>query len=126
MSGRYYVSADQGRGAHWAFTADDLIRTATEIRPDADVSAPFGPQGTIEIRLRGEQRSHSVLYHCAEPVLVFREQDEIVVPAAMVLHLLQRLAPEVGAVWFADFEGVPHPLQVNSSVDDFVDDLLAE
>ncbi|WP_035803912.1 hypothetical protein [Kitasatospora mediocidica] len=126
MSGSYYVSANEAQGARWAFTADDLARVAVELRPDAMVSAPSGSHGTVEILLPGERRDHSVLYHSGKPVLVFREQDDLEAPAAMVLQLLQRLAPDVATVWFADFEGVVHALDVACSVDDFIDELTSD
>ncbi|GAA1204157.1 hypothetical protein GCM10009654_68860 [Streptomyces hebeiensis] len=73
MSASYYVSANEAQGARWEFTADDLMSATSELRPDATVSAPSGPHGTIEILLPGEQGDDSVLYHSGEPVLVFRE-----------------------------------------------------
>jgi hypothetical protein len=124
MSGRYYVTADEGQ--RWAFSADAVMRTAMELRPDATVSAPSGQFGTVEIDVRGEIRNHSIRYHSKDPGFVFPEQDEIEVPAGVVLQLLQRLAPDVAAVWFADFEGVVHPLRLTGSIDDFVNDLLSD
>ncbi|WP_030241808.1 hypothetical protein [Streptomyces sp. NRRL S-350] len=126
MSGSYYVSANEAQGARWEFTADDLMGAASELRPDAMVSGPSGPHGTVEILLPSEQGDDSVLFHSGEPVLVFREHDDLEAPAALVLHLLQRLAPDVETVWFADFEGVAHPLDLTSSVEDFVDELTSE
>ncbi|MGC0314771.1 hypothetical protein [Kitasatospora acidiphila] len=57
---------------------------------------------------------------------MFPEQDELEVSAGMVLQLLQRLAPGVETIWFADFDGIVRPLQVSGNVDDFVDALLSD
>ncbi|MDH6144735.1 hypothetical protein P3T35_006784 [Kitasatospora sp. GP30] len=126
MSGSYYVRPDERQGARWDFTTDELTRTVTELNPDATASGSSGPDATIEIQVRGQVRDHSILYFADRPVFVFPEQDELDVPASMVLQLLQRLAPDAETLWFSDFDGVVHPLQVNGSVDDFVDDLLSE
>ncbi|TQF01247.1 hypothetical protein E6W39_02100 [Kitasatospora acidiphila] len=127
MSGSYYVRPTERHGARREFTTADLIRTANALRPDASVSgSPSGADATIEIQIRGQLRYHRILYFADRPVFVLPEQDELEVPAAMVLQLLQRLAPDVETIWFADFDGVVRSLQVSGGVDDFVDALLSD
>lgn len=124
MSGKYFVSADQEQGARWPFTTEELLRAAAELRPDAEIGGPYEPQGTIEISLPGQHREHTVTYHPGTPVFVFPEQDEVEVPATLVLELLQRLAPDVPAVWFADFEGIIHPLRLDATAEEFAEELV--
>jgi hypothetical protein len=68
----------------------------------------------VTVRLAGTE--HSLSYHAQDPVLVFRDQDPPTGPAALVLGLLRRLAPDTPAVWFADFDGTVNPLRLDATV----------
>jgi hypothetical protein len=124
MSGKYFVSANEEQGARWPFTAEELLRAAAELRPEAEVSGPYEPDGTIEISLPGEDGPHTLTYHSATPVFVFAERDEVEPPAALVLDLLRRLAPGIPTIWFADFEGLIHPLRLDTTAEELAEELL--
>jgi hypothetical protein len=123
MSGKYFVSANEEEGARWPFTAEELMRAAAELRPEAEICGPYGPDGVVEISLAGEDGPHTVTFHSGTPVLVFAERDEVEPPAALVLDLLRRLAPGVPTIWFADFEGVIHPLRLDGTKEEFAEEL---
>lgn len=128
MSGTYFISANQDEGAHWTFTGSQVRELAPAIQPGATVSGPYEPQDTFEIKLPAESGwDTEITYQADQMAFSFRAGDDLANTAGFVLRLLQRLAPDVPAVWFADFVGELHPFRVTGrSADDFASELLSQ
>jgi hypothetical protein len=128
MAGKYFVCANQDLGAVWPFSRDQIAQVIAEVRPDATVSGPFEANDTFEVQLPGEtRRGHEVIYHSATMLFSFREEDRIDVTAGFVLQFLQGLAPEVPALWVADFVGETHPFRpIDINENEFVRQIRTE
>lgn len=128
MSGMYFISANQDQGARWTFTGSQVRELAPAILPGATVSGPHEPQDTFEIKLPAETGwDTEITYQARQMAFSFRAEDDLASTAGFVLRLLQRLAPDVPAVWFADFVGEPHPFHVaGRTTDDFASELLSQ
>ena len=128
MSGSYFVTADQGQGARWSFTEEQLTRAAAEIHPGAEVAGPFDPHGMYEITLRSPAGwKHSVTWQSEHMAFSFTEEDEIDITAGFVLQVLRRFAPEAPAIWVADFVGNTHPFRpADLTPDEFVHKIRTE
>lgn len=128
MSGLYFISANQDQGARWTFTGSQVRELAPAIRPGATVSGPYEPQETFEIKLPAESGwDNEITYQADQMAFSFRAEEDLASTAGFVLQLLQRLAPDTPAVWFADFVGELHPIDVaRRSPDEFATELLSQ
>lgn len=112
MSGLYFISANQDQGARWTFTGSQIRELAPAIRPGTTVSGPYEPQDTLQITLPDDSGwDAEITYQGEQMAFSFRAEDDLASTAGFVLQVLQRLAPDTPAVWFADFVGVPHELR---------------
>lgn len=125
MSGTYYVVANQDEGGRWDFSGEQLAALASEVRPGATVSGPFGDSDAYHIEIPGEEDwKHEVLYQAQTMTFSFEEENEIDLTGGLVFQILQRLAPTTPAIWVADFDGTIHSLQIEGrSEEDFVREL---
>lgn len=128
MSGMYFISANQEQGARWTFTGSQFRELAPAIQPGATVSGPYEPQGTFEIKLPAPTGwDTEITYQADQMAFSFRAEDDLASTAGFVLRLLQRLAPDVPAVWFADFAGELHPFHAaGRNAQDFASELLSQ
>lgn len=108
MSGIYFIVPSGKTG--WAFTADQLAQAARELRNDATVSGPV--DGELDIELPGQTWEHTITFAEQPASFTFKEDDGVPATGGLVLQLLQRLAPDVPTIWFADFiDGIEHPFR---------------
>lgn len=127
MSGQYHVLPDTGAGGRWNFTREQLARLSSEIRPGSKVGGPYGENETYQIDIpSGEGWTHEVVYQANPDGFSFRTGDEIDVTGGLVFQIIQRLAPDVPAMWVADFDGEVYPLRIAGRTEgDFVRELLS-
>lgn len=128
MSGKYFVSADEDKGARWSFTAQQVREAAGQIRPGTEVAGQFEPHSTLVVLLpREDGGEQEVTYHGDRSVFVFREEDAIRNTAGFVLNLLQRLAPDTPCLCTADFDDEDTPFRpAGLSIDEFVREIWGE
>ncbi|MFG2140893.1 hypothetical protein [Streptomyces sp. NPDC048650] len=60
-------------------------------------------------------------FHPQGPVLVFPDQDPLLVPGRVILGLLNALAPDTPTVWWTDLDGVPEILDLTCDATDLAD-----
>ncbi|MFF3594514.1 hypothetical protein [Kitasatospora indigofera] len=119
MGSSYFVSADRCNDATWPFTAEQLAATVTGTWPGSTIAGDS--DGTLDITVRLGTDQCVLSYQAGLHVLVLPDRDPLSAPLTVVHTLLRVLAPTVPAVWWADFDATPEPLDLVAGLDRFID-----
>jgi hypothetical protein len=117
----YFVSADRQQGAAWSFTTDQLTETVTRLWPGSTVGGD--PDDVIDLDIAvDEQTTCPFSWQVEYQVLTFPDQEPLHTPALVIHRLLRELAPDVPAVWWADFDATLEPVDLSPDPAGFVRD----
>ncbi|WP_329454092.1 hypothetical protein [Streptomyces sp. NBC_01497] len=116
MGSTFFVSADRETGAAWTFTDDELSACVSRLWPDSRMSSSGG---ILELDIQEFDRVHPFAWQTEHRVLTFPDQDPLEGAARIVHQLLHELAGDVPAVWWADYDATPEPVDLTMDPDDF-------
>jgi hypothetical protein len=116
----FFVSADRTRGAVWPFTAEQLTDAVTRLWPGSTVGGT--PDDVLDFDIRVEDQDLPFSWQVDNQVLVFPDQEPLSTPALIVHRLLRELAPDVPAVWWADYDATLEPVDLSPDPEGFVRD----
>jgi hypothetical protein len=120
VGSHYFISADQSGGAAWPFTPDQLTNALLNRWPQSTVTETPGDNLDLEVRV-GEDHCE-LTYQMDHQVFVFRDQDPLTPPLAIIHTLLRDLAPDVPAVWWSEFDASLEPFDVTADLEQVVED----
>ncbi|WP_327701027.1 hypothetical protein [Streptomyces decoyicus] len=112
MGGHYYVSPDQEDGGSWSFSADQLTQTAIALWPGSEAAGPFPPKDATDLDIHTGDGRCRLTFYPEGPALVFPDQDPLLIPAQVILGLLNALAPGTPTVWWTDADATPEDLDL--------------
>ncbi|MCA1218428.1 hypothetical protein [Streptomyces sp. 8L] len=143
MGATFFVSADRESGAAWTFTDDELSACVTRLWPGSRLSDGDGilelairetdaqdagvtnagvtdaegtdvrDPGVMDAGGRETGRVHPFAWQTEHRVLTFPDQDPLDGAARIVHRLLSTLAPDVPAVWWADYDADLEPVDLS-------------
>ncbi|MGQ4511722.1 hypothetical protein [Streptomyces sp. DW26H14] len=125
MGATFFVSADRESGAAWTFTDDELSACVTRLWPGSRLSDGDGilelairetdvrDAGVADAGGRETGRVHPFAWQTEHRVLTFPDQDPLDGAARIVHRLLSTLAPDVPAVWWADYDADLEPVDLS-------------
>ncbi|MER5642210.1 hypothetical protein ABT095_35375 [Kitasatospora sp. NPDC002227] len=123
MGSHYFISADRTSGAAWPFTAAQLGEALLRRWPQSTVTD--AGDDNLDLDVRVEQNRCELTYQADHQVFVFRDQDPLDPPLAIVHTLLRDLAPTVPALWWADYDATPEPFDVTAELAEVIQDFGA-
>jgi hypothetical protein len=80
------------------------------------------PEDDLDLQVRVGENTCELTYQTDHQVFVFRDQDPLTPPLAIIHTLLRDLAPHAAAVWWADFDASLEPFDVTAGLEQVVDD----